>query len=210
MTKPTLERRDFTITEAKIETRAKGDDNATEQRFLEGYASVFNSDSEDLGGFREQIAPGAFTRSLKSVSDGDLVVHALWSHDWSQPLGSTRSGKLTLEEDDTGLRFKLDVTRMTPAQLDAAMDGDVRMSFGFRVLEQTWEETADQVNRTISDLDLFEVSPVIMPAYPDTSAAIRSLDAWKAERAAPTETEVDPSERINLKLRVLERKTSRK
>lgn len=204
-----IERRDFVITEAKIETRA-AEDSTPEQRFLEGYASVFSSDSEDLGGFREQIAPGAFTRSLKAVADGDLVVHALWSHDWSQPLGSTRSGKLTLEEDDTGLRFKLDVSRMTPAQLDAATDNDLRMSFGFRVLEQTWEETADQVNRTINDLDLFEVSPVIMPAYPNTSAAIRSLNAWRAEKAPAQPAEIDPSERIALKLRVLDRKRSRK
>jgi len=54
---------------------------------FEGYASVFNSRSENLGGFTEFVAPGAFTRSLKSRND----VKLLWNHDAGQVLGSTRA-----------------------------------------------------------------------------------------------------------------------
>src|SRR5579875_2382871 len=82
------------------------DDDDDEDRSLVGYASVFNSDSEDMGGWREQIAPGAFTRSLQEVSNGQRNVFALWSHDWSQPLGSTAGGKLQISQDENGLAFR--------------------------------------------------------------------------------------------------------
>ena len=75
------------------ETRAN---EATGEKTLAGYAAVFDSPSEDLGGFVETISPGAFKRSLEAIKAGDLSVQALWSHDWSKPLGSTRGGKLKL------------------------------------------------------------------------------------------------------------------
>lgn len=148
---------------------------------LIGHAVVYNSDSHDLGGFIERVDPGALTRSLKAAAAGTLNIHGLWSHDSSQPLGSTRGGKLKLASDSEGLAFELDTTRFTPAQLDAARDGDLQMSFGFRVVKDSWTYRDDGVaERTLLDVDLFEVSPVISPAYPDTTAAMRSLEAFKA------------------------------
>lgn len=182
-----IERRSFDITD--LTTRAKGE--AADGSHLEGYASVFQSDSVDLGGFTERVAPGAFKRSLEAAAKGEINVFALWSHDTSQPLGSTGGGKLSLEEDDKGLRFRLDTARMTPAQLDAAKDGEVRMSFGFSVREQQWKENEDgSIERTLVDVDLFEVSPVISPAYPDTTAALRSRDAWLESRRTVTEDQI--------------------
>lgn len=162
---------------------------------LHGYASVFNSASENLGGFIEYVAPTAFTRSLASPDN----IFALWSHDSSQPLGSTHGGKLTLATDAKGLAFSLDTKRMTPAQLDTASDGELRMSFGFVVRSETWEEQTDgTVTRTLNDVDLMEVSPCIFPAYPDTSAALRSLAEWRSSR------EVKPVEyRSDLHARLL-------
>lgn len=172
---------------AKLEIRAKSDE--TEGRAT-GYAAVFNSDSHDLGGFVERISPGAFTRSLKEAAKGEHNIYALWSHRMDVPLGSTASGKLVLREDKHGLYFDLDTTRFTPAQLDALADGDLRMSFGFSVREESWVDHKDgRVERTLIDVDLFEVSPVVSPAYPDTEAALRSFEEWRSSNAAETEDE---------------------
>lgn len=173
----TTETRNFALT--GIEVRAKNDE--AEGRAT-GYAAVFNSDSHDLGGFVERISPGAFRRSLEAAAAGETNIYALWAHRDDSPLGSTGSGKLVLTEDGHGLAFQMDTTRMTPAQLDALRDGDLRMSFGFRVLEQQWrEDEAGRVERTLIDVDLFEVSFVISPAYPATEAALRSLENWRNE-----------------------------
>jgi HK97 family phage prohead protease len=180
-----VERRSFAITRANTpETRDAG---ATGGDKLSGYAIVYNSDSYDLGGFIERVAPTALTRSLDAAAAGDLSIQAFWSHDSSQPLGSTRGGKLALASDDTGLSFELATTRFNPMQLDAARDGDLQMSFGFIVRADSWIEREDGVyERTLLDVDLFEVSPVISPAYGETSAALRSLSAWKEARTAVT------------------------
>lgn len=168
--------RNFSIGE--VEFRAPDD----KPQRATGYAAVFASDSHDLGGFVERIAPGAFARSLVEAGAETINVHALWSHDDSLPLGSTRSGKLTLVEDSHGLRFDLDIARFTPAQLDALRDGDCQMSFGFVVREQSWLENDDgTVIRTLIDLDLREISFVINPAYPSTDAALRSMSDWRSE-----------------------------
>lgn len=175
----TLETRNYVLT--AVEVRAKKENDSAGR--ASGYAAVFNSDSHDLGGFIERLAPGAFTRSLSEAQAGTRNIYALWAHDTSIPLGSTASGKLILSEDERGLVFDLDVARFTPAQLSALEDGDLQMSFGFAVREQKWEETPDGgYIRTVSDLDLSEVSFVINPAYPETEAALRSLEAFKDEQ----------------------------
>lgn len=191
-----MEKRSFAIT--GLEVRAQ-DESATPR--LTGYASVFDADSHDLGGFIERIAPTAFERSLAAVNDGQLSVHALWSHDQSQPLGSTRGGKLTLSQDDNGLKFDLDVSRMTPSQLDAAKDGDLQMSFGFRVVEDAWTKRADGLaQRTVLDLELLEISPVVFAAYPDSSAAIRSMKEWEAAEEKNAEELPEVFNEVRLRL----------
>lgn len=178
-----------------LEVRA-ADDNA--RPHLEGYASVYDANSytmdhERYGEFIERVSPTAFVRSLNAAVAGDSIIHALWSHDQSQPLGSTRGGKLSLASDERGLGFRLDTTRFTPAQLDAARDGDVQMSFGFAVRHDEWDFPADgPAIRTLVDVDLFEISPVVSPAYPDSSAALRSLTEARS-KIEKTEEIVEPA-----------------
>ena len=140
---------------------------------IAGYAARFNALSEDLGGFREQIAPGAFANSIK---DRDIL--ALWSHDSSAPLGRTSNGTLRLAENNRGLRFELDLPD-TQAGRDCyalVKRGDIKgMSFGFGVKKDNWQQTGDLVQRTLEEVDLREVSPVAWPAYPQTACAARSL-----------------------------------
>lgn len=199
-TTPTLERRYFPVTELRV-AKEDGKEGGT----ITGHAAVFNRDSEDLGWFIEQVAPGAFTRSIQAAKDHpvDDMIHAFWNHDSGQVLSSTRNGKLTLSEDATGLRFAFPSSRLTPAQLEAVTDGDMRMSFGFMTKKDEWTHggPGQPDRRKLLDVDLLEISPVSKPAYPQTTVtarenpdaayAVRSHAAWAATRAPEKKTEVE-------------------
>jgi uncharacterized protein len=157
---------------AKVEIRAANDGRKT----IEGYAAVFNSLSGDLGGFREQIAPGAFTRALAEKPD----VLCLLNHDASQMLGRTASGTCEIEQDDTGLRFRCDMPDTTLGRdlYEQIKRGDIsQCSFSFTCDDDEWDEMDDEqgrsfVRRTVVGVrKLFDVSPVAMPAYPATSVS---------------------------------------
>lgn len=157
----------------KVETR---DDDELR---LVGHAAVFNSLSEDLGGFRERIEPGAFRSSL----GGD--VRALFNHDTNFVLGRTTSGTLSISEDERGLRVDISPPAngfMRDLVMAPIERGDInQMSFGFRVRAggSRFEEDDDgNVIRTLSDIELFEVSPVTFPAYPDTDIASREYRSF--------------------------------
>lgn len=161
-----------------IEVRASG-----EEITLAGYAAVYNTLSVDLGGMREMIAPGAFARSLT----GD--VRALYDHDTGLVLGRTKSGTLKLYDDDKGLRVEVSPpnTAMARSIVESIRRGDVdQMSFGFRTLRDRWTSQGDIAIRTLEEVELFEVSFVAFPAYPDTSAAVRSLEEWRSAHAPRT------------------------
>lgn len=145
---------------------------------ISGYAAVFNTLSEEMGGwfgFRERIMPGAFKRALDEKQD----VRALINHDPNKVLGRTSSNTLTLEEDQKGLKFRCDMPNTSYATdlMESIRRGDIsQCSFGFVVRKQTWIENKDEpVIREINDLDLFDVSPVTYPAYTDTTVAARAM-----------------------------------
>lgn len=148
---------------------------------LEGYAATFNQ-QYDLGPFREQIAPEAFTRTLSNGPDVRLLV----DHE-GQPLARTKSGTLTLAADSTGLHARAaldpsdpDVQRLLPKMRRGDLD---QMSFAFRVPSggDSWSE--DFSERTIREANLAggDVSVVTYPANPNTSAAIRARDVREAQ-----------------------------
>lgn len=143
---------------------------------FEGYAAVFNSPSQPIGGqFTEYVAPGAFKRSLQARND----IKLLWNHDTGQVLGSTRAGTLSLVEDAHGLKA---IAQLPDTQLgrDTAVllkRGDIaNMSFGFSVPAKgdSWNE--DGSVRHLNSVRLHEVSIVSFPAYTATTASVRSLD----------------------------------
>lgn len=160
-----LERRYCVQHQLQVERRAEG----AAPLFL-GYAAVFNTLSVELWGFREKIAPGAFTASL-----GDDV-RALWDHQTGLVMGRTKSQTLRLAEDATGLRFENEPPVAATHQIESVQRGDVdQMSFGFRTLEDTWDiDENDQVIRTLLKVKLYEVSYVTFPAYPATNVQARS------------------------------------
>lgn len=126
------------------------------------------------GGFFEQIEKGAFNRALEEQHD----VRFLVDHDPSRVLARTASGTLTLRSDKQGLAVEADIADTSVGRdLRVLLErGDVsQMSFGFIVTADEWKMQKDGTElRTIKDLDLFDVSAVTFPAYPQTDAAIRA------------------------------------
>lgn len=183
-----------------FETRAANDDGFT----LEGYAAVFDAPTEINsweGNFEERIAPGAFAKTLKERTP---VIQ--WDHGHDAATGSVPIAAIDkIREDDHGLFVSarmFDNPRVEPirqAIAGGAIDG---MSFRFRVIKERWDESRDVPLRTISELDLFELGPVVFPAYASTSVGVRSLlaDLDEAERtqllaelgAAPSGTPTAP------------------
>jgi HK97 family phage prohead protease len=149
-----------------FEVRAEGDGMT-----FTGYASVFNSPSEDLGGFVEYVAPGAFRRSLQSRNE----VKLLWNHDAGEPLASLRGGTMSLVEDNRGLKVTAQLPNTSRgrdvAELLRTKVIDT-MSFGFNVIRDSW--STDGKTRTLESVRLFEVSVVSFAAYPATTAQVRS------------------------------------
>jgi len=166
-----LERRAF------VDCRAEPSDNG---RKIRGYAIRFNSLSQDLGGFKEYIAPEAVDRTL---SEG-LDVRALVDHDSGKVIGRTRAGTLILRKDSKGLAIQIEPDEEISYAKDimrAVARGDVSgMSFGFRTLGDEWNYEGDEPIRTVTDMRISEVSIVTFPAYQQTDVAVaqRSLQAY--------------------------------
>lgn len=162
----------------------KQDDNV-----IEGYAAVFNKDSEDFGGWNERISPGAF----RGVLQDDAV--ALFNHSMNLVLG--RNGvNVTITEDDNGLltRIKVPDTSLGRDIKELVRSGIIsKMSFAFTVAEERYVKGKDGANdmRIIDKMQrLYDVSPVTYPAYPDTSIAARGfkkMNATEEIRKALTE-----------------------
>lgn len=144
-----------------------------------GYAAVFG-ETADIGDFfREIVARGAFTETLKTAD-----VMAYYDHDRGRVLGRSSAGTLRLKEDQKGLAVEIDLPDTSDGRdVRTLLDrGDVSgMSFGFIVTRQEWDETGDIPTRTIHEVDLREVSIVSEPAYDGTSIALRSLEEVRKE-----------------------------
>ncbi len=148
------------------------------RRTIGGYAAVFMKQSENLGGFVERVAPSTFN---KSRGDGWPSVFARYNHDPNMLLGVSDSGTLRLSVDDTGLVYEVDVPASRADVYELVERGDVRKSsFAFRstLVEDEWG-VSDQgyPQRTLLSAPLVDVAPVggNAPAYPDSTAGLRSL-----------------------------------
>jgi HK97 family phage prohead protease len=172
-----------------LEVRETGDGMT-----FEGYAAVFNSESEDLGGFREYIAPGAFKRSLQSRNE----VKLLWNHDAGEPLASVRGGTLKLTEDDRGLKVEARLANTSRgrdvAELIRSKTVD-SMSFGFSVIKDTWDGNV----RTLNAVRLFEVSLVSFAAYQQTAGtvSVRSSNTIDADQLADALFKLESGEELD-------------
>lgn len=183
-----LERRSFDIEFREAESRK-----------VEGYASVFNSRSKDLGGFTEIIDPAAFNGVIER-SD----VLALLNHDQDRGvLARSRKGvgSLTLTVDERGLHYSFDApnTALGNELVEGLKRGDISTSsFAFTVAGEKWTKEEDgSYLRTITQIDkLYDVSPVYNEAYEDTSVALRSLEAARAEEEKEEVEDEEPKDEV--------------
>lgn len=200
--KHTQEKRFF-----EIETRLDSKDG---KDVVIGHAAVFDSLSEDLGGFQERIERGAFDEVLEND------VRAYFNHDPNYLLGRTSAGTLRLSVDEKGLRYELDVPNTTAGRdlkENMRLGNITQSSFAFTIGRDgdSWERNEDGVDiRIIKKVNrLYDVSPVSLPAYPsanDLALAKRSNLIDKENTRKENEKEYEKNSLLNLKINLLKRK----
>jgi len=194
-----IEVRNFEASELRIENK--------ESREVVGYGSVFNSLSENLGGFRERIDERAFDDVLEND------VRALFNHDSNYILGRTTARTLSLSVDEKGLRYSVNIPETSYGDdLMISLDrGDITQnSFGFIVEEDDWSQDEEgNTIRTIKKISrLLDVSLVTYPAYPSATIAQRGLTNYREqlEESKNEKTDKDLINRnlLELKLKLIQ------
>ena len=191
-----MEKRIFNI-ETRVDSTEDGRD------LVVGHASVYDSRSNNLGGFYEFIERGAFTEELIANSD----VRALINHDPNLILARNTSGTLNLTADERGLKYEFEMPETSYGK-DLAISmkrGDItQSSFAFTVAEDDWS-TDDEGNniRTIKKIDrLYDVSPVTYPAYnmaeSDLVVAKRGLKEYQESLVEENKEEIIEEKENNL------------
>jgi hypothetical protein len=153
----------------------------TKGRTAHGYAAMYDVLSEDLGGFREKIAAGAFSGVL------DADVRALLNHDANEILGRTKSGTLRLFDEERGLRFELDLPDSPTGNnvREAIGRGDIDgASFRFVIDEESWDGDVRTV-KTVKELQ--DITLATYPAYPAASVELRTRNNEKKENTVGPE-----------------------
>ena len=194
-----MEKRLFNI-ENRFEKREDG------KEVVVGYGSIFNSRSENLGGFYEYISPTAISEETIAKSD----VRALINHDANLVLARSTTGTLDLSIDEKGLRYEFSIPETSYGK-DLAINmknGNLNQSsFAFTVAVDEWSTDEDGNDiRTITSIDrLYDVSPVTYPAYKmadsDLVVAQRGLAMYK-EKQEIKEEENDLVARSLAKLKI--------
>ncbi len=166
----------------------KEDENG--RTVIRGYAAVFQSDSQDLGGFYERILPGAFDDVMRTNPD----VFGKYNHE--RVIGRTSSGTMKLSVDARGLRYEISPPKAAADVVELISRGDVRgSSFSFRAKGDSEHWYKDEKGRMIREIRKFDflgdAGPVDSPAYlaTETYVSKRALDMAKAEEqpAEPVE-----------------------
>ncbi len=173
----------------RIESRSQ--DDATEQRWIVGYAAKFGVNSLELDGeFIERIHPDAFgIVAERRGRKKPLETRALWNHDANFPL-ARYPGTLSMSVDDVGLRYEFPVPDTTygrdlAANIEAGIVRGSSFSFQIAPGGEAWSVEEGRSIRTVTRIDtLIDVGPVTFPAYPDADAKVakRSYDAFVRSR----------------------------
>ena len=197
----TLEKFDAEVRSHKaiIEKREFRMENAEyEGNTIRGYAAVYNSDSEWMGGFYEQIAKGAFD----DVMDNDT--RAYFNHDENLLLGRVSSGTLRLSSDERGLYYEVDLPNTSYAKdlVELMKRGDVNQSsFAFLIESDRWEERDGKTYRIIEKVSrLLDVSPVAQPAYPDATSELMMRKDTPESEGAEVEAKAEVEEMSDIEI----------
>ncbi len=158
---------------ALIELRADGEGKPPH---IVGHAAVYSQWSQDLGGFKERVMPGAFSKALNG-SD----IRALFNHDPNYLLGLTAAETLSLADEKKGLHWDAtppDTQTIRDLVLAPMARKDLtQCSFSFLPVEDEWRApklTDGLYERDLYEVQLFDVSAVTFPAYDQTDVGLRS------------------------------------
>jgi hypothetical protein len=174
----------FVERSVSFETRDTGDDGFT----LEGYGAVFSQstriDSWE-GLFDEQVDRSAFEKTLSERTPVLQFDHGRDPATGTVPIGSIKE----IRGDDHGLFVQArlhDNARVEPIRQAIASGSVDGMSFRFQVIRDAWDESSEVPMRTLKEVSLLEVGPVVFPAYAGASVGVRSILATlpEDERAA--------------------------
>jgi hypothetical protein len=153
---------------------------------VRGYAIVFDSPSQNLGGFVEEIAPGALATTMRRLQDGTHDFLAMTEHSPGNLLGRYSAGGLKLSVDRIGLAFELELpaTNLGRDVFELTSRGILNAcSFSFAKIKDSWPAAG---KRRVEDMIAFELSLVANPAYRATSVvAVRGASdstAWTRAR----------------------------
>ncbi|MFY0758737.1 HK97 family phage prohead protease [Metabacillus dongyingensis] len=151
---------------------------------VEGYFIKYGEETNLFGNVFEEVDARSVVKSLEKND-----IRGLFNHDSSLVLGRTGNKTLTLRSDDVGLWGSIEINKDDPGAMGAyarIKRGDVAgCSFGFYPLKEDRETRAEGGEKfIIREMDLFEVSPCVFPAYPQTEIAARQkhIDAIKQEK----------------------------
>ena len=199
-----IERRSLLVEEVPeaelvVETRANG------REAIRGLAIPYNRLSVDLGGFRERILPGAFDKILSRQRVKQEIV-SYFNHDSNWLLGRESAGTLEITSDERGISYIVE-----PPDTQAGRDvmALVRSrnlrgsSFAFTVAQRGGERfTTDEAGKAIREVveasGLYEMGPVVTPAYSSTSVAVamRSYEAWLSAQTNEPVAQADSSRSV--------------
>ena len=161
---------------------------------LEGYAAVFNQpamiDSRSEGTFRERMMPGAFSKTIRERKPVMMFDHGQHPMVGSIPIGATQD----LREDSQGLYVKAQLADnwLVEPVRDAIKNGSISgMSIRMAVMQEDWGTGDDSVDeRSVKEVALMELGPVVFPAYEGTSVSARSREVLSALEDAEVRSEV--------------------
>lgn len=169
--------------------------NEGETKKLRGHGAVYNKLSEDLGGFKEMFLPSSLAETIKRDD-----IRSLRDHTPSYILGRSKAGTLTLEEDERGIYFEVDIPDTSYAR-DLMVSVERRDVTGCSIIFSVegpknerwfvdskevdaldafmamWDGKKHRVERHIVKARLYDIGPVTFPAYPQTEIKARSLMA---------------------------------
>ena len=186
-----LERRSVMIDDAPeaeliIETRATG------REAIRGLAIPYNRLSVDLGGFRERIMPGAFD-DIIGRQRGKQEILSYFNHNADLLLGRESAGTLEVIAEERGISYIVEPpdTQAGRDVLALVRSRNLRgSSFAFTVGQKGERFTTDENGKAIREVvrasGLFEMGPVVTPAYSMTTAGVAMRAAqWLVEHATP-------------------------
>jgi len=173
--------REKNIRDFKTSFKITRDQQTPDERVIEGYFALYESETELWQNSFEIITKGAFDNTL-SKND----IRALWNHNTQYVLGRNKNGSLELKADDKGLfaTIKLPNTQYAEDLYQLVSRGDIdQASFGFNIIDEEIEELASGGYRwRINEIDLHEISVVTFPAYENTTVQAREKQVQQLEQ----------------------------